>query len=645
MVVAAADERDEAEWVARELLRRHGDGVAWTECAVLYRTNAQSRALEDALRRSGVPYQIVGAISFYERREVKDLFGYLRLIANPADDEAFHRAIAVPRRGIGTSTLVLLGRPGAGVGTFRCSTLPGAAEAIQTLRPGQRTALVEFAATIDALRRAHRRSRRRWRCSRKSSATIDYETLLTAEGVEGVERWENVRELVAAAAEWSEVVTDDESGTTPLQRFLAEAALLVRGRHQRRHAGGRDADDAAHRQGTRVAGGDHGRTGGRAVPVGSRGGILRRVRRGTAALLRGDHPRARRGDPHLGAGAPPGRRTASGAAVAIPGRDSARKWSTSGARRSPSADSRSSARLGTRRSRRSWGRSRDRARRRARPGGPGPAIAEPEPGNFRSGRRDGRPGRAAVHQGRTGAPPAVRHRERSSGLSGDRQGPEGRGRVRRPRGRHQAAAGGGGGTGAGLGERVTIDDDVVRHIARLAELAVDEAEVARLSAQLESIVQFVAQLREVPLAGGDRRGRRRPAVGGAPAGSRRSRPRSGIRSRTPRRRSRTGSSWCRGSAAWRRRDRRRPGAAKLPNASTPRAGSTPRCTGRGNSCGRDAAALDSAPPGPAVGHGGGDQGQHRHHRWTDNLRLADPRGVRLAVPATVVRAHPRRRAD
>ncbi len=84
VVVAAADERDEAEWIARELVRRHGDGITWTECAVLYRTNAQSRALEDALRRSGVPYQIVGAMSFYERREVKDLFGYLRLIANPA---------------------------------------------------------------------------------------------------------------------------------------------------------------------------------------------------------------------------------------------------------------------------------------------------------------------------------------------------------------------------------------------------------------------------------------------------------------------------------------------------------------------------------------------------------------------------------
>ena len=88
--------------------RRAADGAAHAECAVLYRTNAQSRALEEAMRRAGVPYQIVGAISFYDRREVKDMLAYLRLIANPSDDEAFIRAIAVPRRGIGDVALATL---------------------------------------------------------------------------------------------------------------------------------------------------------------------------------------------------------------------------------------------------------------------------------------------------------------------------------------------------------------------------------------------------------------------------------------------------------------------------------------------------------------------------------------------------------
>src|SRR2546426_2496804 len=76
--------------------------------AVLYRTNAQSRPLEEAFRFRGIPYRLVGAVSFYERREVKDLLAYLRLVANPADDEAFLRIVNVPRRGIGEASLAQL---------------------------------------------------------------------------------------------------------------------------------------------------------------------------------------------------------------------------------------------------------------------------------------------------------------------------------------------------------------------------------------------------------------------------------------------------------------------------------------------------------------------------------------------------------
>ena len=72
--------------------------------AILYRTNSQSRALEEAFRRAGVPYRLVGATSFYDRREVKDLLAYLRLVSNPSDDEAFLRAVGVPRRGWGNQS-------------------------------------------------------------------------------------------------------------------------------------------------------------------------------------------------------------------------------------------------------------------------------------------------------------------------------------------------------------------------------------------------------------------------------------------------------------------------------------------------------------------------------------------------------------
>ena len=125
-LVAAADERDEAEWLVRELRARSTAGDwPFHEMAILYRTNAQSRALEEALRRAGVPYRIVGAISFYERREVKDLIAYLRLVANPADDEAFLRAITVPRRGLGESSLALLLDAARAVGQAAAGGGPG----------------------------------------------------------------------------------------------------------------------------------------------------------------------------------------------------------------------------------------------------------------------------------------------------------------------------------------------------------------------------------------------------------------------------------------------------------------------------------------------------------------------------------------
>src|SRR3989475_6021 len=110
-LLTAADERDEAEWIAGELNRRAADSdVAYEGMAVLYRTNAQSRPFEEAFRFRGIPYRLVGAVSFYERREVKDVLAYLRLIANPADDEAFARIVNVPRRGIGDTSFAQLVR-------------------------------------------------------------------------------------------------------------------------------------------------------------------------------------------------------------------------------------------------------------------------------------------------------------------------------------------------------------------------------------------------------------------------------------------------------------------------------------------------------------------------------------------------------
>ena len=224
-LLAAADERDEAEWVARELERRSSAGEwRYPEMAVLYRTNAQSRALEEAFRRAGIPYRLIGAISFYERREVKDLLAYLRLVANPSDDEAFLRAVGVPRRGLGETSLSILGQTAAQWSKPLLATAR-VADRIPDLRPNVREAFRSFAGFIDGL--AERSGRLPpAEVLEQLIRGIDYEAVLLAEGPEGADRWENVRELVASAADWSEEVDDDPESGTPLEQFLVQAALL-----------------------------------------------------------------------------------------------------------------------------------------------------------------------------------------------------------------------------------------------------------------------------------------------------------------------------------------------------------------------------------------------------------------------------------
>ena len=227
-LLSSADERDEAEWLANEFARRAADGaVAYEGMAILYRTNAQSRPLEEAFRFRGIPYRLIGAISFYERREVKDLLAYLRLIANPADDEAFLRVVNVPRRGIGDASLAVLGKAAAG---WQKPLLEAARRAgsANDLRPNVREALSGVAALLDRLREAVGQADPATALE-TILATTGYEQYLAEEGAEGMERIENVRELVAGAAAWAEVQDPDaaEGTGTPVERYLTQAALIT----------------------------------------------------------------------------------------------------------------------------------------------------------------------------------------------------------------------------------------------------------------------------------------------------------------------------------------------------------------------------------------------------------------------------------
>src|SRR5205809_841064 len=227
-LLTAADERDEAEWLANEFARRAAEGdIGYEGMAILYRTNAQSRPLEEAFRFRGIPYRLIGAISFYERREVKDLLAYLRLIANPADDEAFLRVVNVPRRGIGDASLAVLGRAAAG---WQKPLLEAARRAgsVNDLRPNVREALSGVAALLDRLREAVGQADPATALE-TILATTAYEQYLAEEGAEGMERIENVRELIAGAAAWAEVQDPEaaEGTGTPVERYLTQAALIT----------------------------------------------------------------------------------------------------------------------------------------------------------------------------------------------------------------------------------------------------------------------------------------------------------------------------------------------------------------------------------------------------------------------------------
>ena len=234
-VVGAADDRDEADYIVEEIAARRGSpggkapgqslggGLTLRDFAVLYRTNAQSRALEESLRRRGFAYRLVGAVRFYDRREIRDLMAYLKLIANPSDDEAFRRAIAVPKRGIGDTSIDTLASAARaeGVPLLAASVRP---DLVASLRPAARSALAEFAALIGRLREAAREAAVD-ELLRDLIDAVRYGDHLRTEP-DAQDRLDNVRELVAGAAE---VVADEggEVGLTPLDHFLQRSTLVT----------------------------------------------------------------------------------------------------------------------------------------------------------------------------------------------------------------------------------------------------------------------------------------------------------------------------------------------------------------------------------------------------------------------------------
>ncbi len=201
----AEDEQDEAAWVAHEMARLHQvDGRRWGDMAVFYRTNAQSRVLEERLVRQGIPYKVVGGTRFYDRREVKDLLAYLRVLTNPSDEVSLKRIANVPKRGVGETSI---GRLDALAASRRRPFSEALAVAQEAGVSGKALGgIKDLLGLLDQLRAMVAAGARPDTVLQAVVERTGYAVELEAENtVEAAGRLENVAELVGVAAEYDQL--------------------------------------------------------------------------------------------------------------------------------------------------------------------------------------------------------------------------------------------------------------------------------------------------------------------------------------------------------------------------------------------------------------------------------------------------------
>ena len=214
------DEQEEALAVISEVNRLvHQEDYALNDIAVLYRTNAQSRALEEAMVRQNVPYKLIGGVRFYERREIKDALAYLRLIFNPADVIAFRRIVNVPRRKIGDKTIAVIEAAAAtrGVPVGEVIRDPGS---IAGIGPAGAEALVEFRDLIDGLR-MDLTERPLQEVIGEMLVRSGLQRMVDDGTDEGADRWQNLLEFKGLASEYAGM-----SAPEALAQFLEDTALV-----------------------------------------------------------------------------------------------------------------------------------------------------------------------------------------------------------------------------------------------------------------------------------------------------------------------------------------------------------------------------------------------------------------------------------
>ena len=228
-VFSADSDRREAAQVARRIVNLHsGKRVPLSQIAILYRTNAQSRPFEEVLRSEGIPYRIYGGLSFYQRKEVKDLLAYFRLVANTDDEEAFRRIVNYPARGIGQVTLQKVNQAAALAGASLWSAACHPERYGVTLGAAAGGKLAAFCALIENMREAARQQsvlRLAFTILEQSGMAAD---LAADHSTEGKARQENIDALLGAIKNFEdEMLRAEGVGNVGLADFLATVSLLT----------------------------------------------------------------------------------------------------------------------------------------------------------------------------------------------------------------------------------------------------------------------------------------------------------------------------------------------------------------------------------------------------------------------------------
>ncbi|MCL1599961.1 MAG: DNA helicase PcrA [Actinomycetia bacterium] len=233
VVFEAEDEHEEAAYIAEEIARLRDTGVGLDDVAVFYRTNAQSRVIEELFVRFGVMYQVVGGLKYYDRKEVKDALAYLRAIVNPDDQVAIKRIINTPRRSIGDTSVAHVDRFAESAGVTFMDALRRVDE-IDALTGRAQNAIAEFVAVMDVL--AGRAADGPEGALEAALNDTGYFDMIRAERtIEAMGREENLKELLGAAAEFEETgpasMGPEEwnqlDGVGKLQMFLESISLVA----------------------------------------------------------------------------------------------------------------------------------------------------------------------------------------------------------------------------------------------------------------------------------------------------------------------------------------------------------------------------------------------------------------------------------